>query len=839
MEIRNTRPSRPSRAKSAILAAIAATLVPTLSLRADEPQDETQPRTLIFSTQAPGQKSRLTRWGYDTAWANPDNVKRSILYMGKDNVDVVRVSFPTTEPLVDGDLPASKMDHFKTRLELAKLAGDKPWTMLPDMEAGVSPYYKDGTRIIPKRWVQLMAASQRHYGKKMDLVEPFNEPDYGWGQGSTEDLKAIMEVMEKSPAFAGVKISGPSTLNSDWADHWYEPIKAHVQHGTTHILAGTFTHYADFYTKVVANGQMADQPEAHNLVDVIAGAQYGVQQAIWWGAAERARGEFVKACHGQRLGYAENRPAWSAAAVYRAPNGTVQAFLGSAERNGHNATYHFVSRDRDVFFDGQGPRRDFTATVRRESENFLNITWGSDIAPVIAPGRYVLVNRRSGKVLAVAGADMKNGAALEQVDYSRAANQQWEIAPLVGRGDLSYVTIRAAHSGKCLDTTNWSYEEGAKIEQWGDGEAGAQHWYLDYAGDNCFYIRSRWSTKCLEVADGSVSAGAAIQQTAHTGEAQQWRLIPANVWPIDLKAPHAPAGLIASANPLSVELKWQANRDTDLASYTIFRSTTAGGPYDTIARGVTGNSFIDNKAQPKQTYYYVIKAVNQSFSPSAFSAEVTATPSGHNAMAACYLFDGNVNDASGNANHLEPQGSLAYGVGPAGSPAVLLDGTTNYFTLPSNFAEFSTFTFCAWVCPQGNLQWQRIFDLGSDEKQFFFLTPWSGDGTLRLAAKNGEGDELRLEAPGLPESQWAHVAVTLSGKTARLYQNGKLVASTDKWTIKPSDIRPIFNYIGKSQFAGDPLLGGRLANVRFYNYVLPPEQIAELALNPAAGPTGH
>ena len=93
------------------------------------------------------------------------------------------------------------------------------------------------------------------------------------------------------------------------------------------------------------------------LYEVITGMQTG----IWWGWAEYARGEFCKASRtgGERLAYAENRPKWSAASVYRAPDGKVQAFGGASERQANTSSYNFISTDRVVYYDGVGPQRVF------------------------------------------------------------------------------------------------------------------------------------------------------------------------------------------------------------------------------------------------------------------------------------------------------------------------------------------------------------------------------------------------------------------------------------------------------------------------------------------------
>src|SRR5690606_35123749 len=161
---------------------------------------------------------------------------------------------------------------------------------------------------------------------------PFNEPDYGWNQGTVGNLRDILLLLQDHPDFSGVAFAGGSTLSNDAALTWYNPIKDLVTEGTTHQLAGSFDTYAAFYHTVRANGAKAVNEELHNVGDALIGAEYGLQSGTWWGTAERTRGTFVKTNQGQRLGYAEHRPNWTAAAVYRSPTGAVQAFVGGSER---------------------------------------------------------------------------------------------------------------------------------------------------------------------------------------------------------------------------------------------------------------------------------------------------------------------------------------------------------------------------------------------------------------------------------------------------------------------------------------------------------------------------
>jgi hypothetical protein len=259
-------------------------------------------------------------------------------------------------------------------------------------------------------------------------------------------------------------------------------------------------------------------------MEAMVGVEYGMQTGIWWGTAELARGEFVKASDGVRLGYAEHRANWTAASVYRNLDGKVQAFGGTSERQGVATTYRFVSKDKDVYYDGYGPQREYIMalpggtgyqTGQTNAERVVNVTWGEDIQPVIN-GKYILVNRMSGKVMAVPLASTTAGTYLKQYANTAATSMQWNVTPVDTRvgGDFSYFTITNVNSSMAIDVLNFSLDDGAAVEQWTDNKNSNQQWYFDYVGDGWFYIRSRQSAKCLEVASPFVTAGASIQQRA-------------------------------------------------------------------------------------------------------------------------------------------------------------------------------------------------------------------------------------------------------------------------------------------------------------------------------------
>ena len=95
---------------------------------------------------------------------------------------------------------------------------------------------------------------------------------------------------------------------------------------------------------------------------------------------------------------------------------------------------------------------------------------------------------------------------------------------------------------------------------------------------------------------------------------------------IDTLPPAAPTGLEATAGNGSVSLDWADNSESDLDSYTIYRSTTSGSGYVSIATGLSTSAYTDSTAINGATYYYVVAAVDGAANESAKSAPSSATP---------------------------------------------------------------------------------------------------------------------------------------------------------------------------------------------------------------------
>lgn len=796
-------------------------------------------RTLFFNLSEEGE-SKPILWGLDLAWLDEGNIRRGIAYMGKERIDVVRSSFMPTQPLNNGKLQGDALANTNLRIQIInRWLSENTRIVLNCDHPGVHSWYYGH----PENWAALIDVTTKMHqdaGRKVVTVSPFNEPDFGWGQGTIEDFLHIAMELRKNSRFDSIRISGGNTLNTDQALPWYNYLKSWLDEGNTHQLAGSFDNYAAFYQAVRANGDHATNDELHNVMEAMVGAEYGLQTGIWWGTAEYARGEFVKASDGKRLAYAEHRENWTAASVYRALDGKVQAFIGGSERQAATTTFKFISRDRDVYFDGTGPQREFIVELpggtpgsyqngQTNAEKVVNITWGEDIQPHI-DGKYVLVNRNSGKVMGTTGGSSANGTNIVQNSYSGGTFQQWNVNPINPRngGDFSYYTITGVSSGKPLDVYNFSLENGGNVVLWEKGtwwdgrQSPNQVWYLEYAGDGWFYIRNQFSDKCLEVAGSSTLNGANIQQNdVKGGYNQHWRFLPVDT-EIEFDAPAAPAGLVATPRAESVKLEWTPNQEDDVAGYTVFRSENAGGPFNTIARNVKTTAFVDNACTEPGTRYYKIKAVDNSLNSSPFSEMVEATTTNEKALVAHYPFNGNTRDSSINLNHGATLGKTIFVPGKVDSLALLIDNDSAFVQLPATVANQHEITVAAWVYCNERSTIQRIFEFRNDDQEYMYLTP-----RLRFAIKNS-GSEQRLNAPALPAGEWVHVAVTLGPDYARLYRNGELADESAGITIRPADFKPVLNYIGAGPAAA-LRFNGRIDDFSIYNYELSPEEIADLA----------
>jgi hypothetical protein len=206
-----------------------------------------------------------------------------------------------------------------------------------------------------------------------------------------------------------------------------------------------------------------------------------------------------------------------------------------------------------------------------------------------------------------------------------------------------------------------------------------------------------------------------------------------------------------------------------------------------------------------------------------------------------YMFDGTgtvATDSIGSANGTIMNATLT-GTGSL----VLAGGTTDQFVdLPNGIIKSLTnATFEVWLTWAGGGNWQRIFDFGNPDTNVegaqsagsstLHMTPLAdGLHVLRFAFKRSDqtiAQETDLEATmPLASGVVVHVAGVIddTNNMIYLYRDGA-VQGSKAFTDSLSVLTDINNWLGRSQYAGDPELGATLHEFRIYNAALSAAQI--------------
>jgi hypothetical protein len=202
-----------------------------------------------------------------------------------------------------------------------------------------------------------------------------------------------------------------------------------------------------------------------------------------------------------------------------------------------------------------------------------------------------------------------------------------------------------------------------------------------------------------------------------------------------------------------------------------------------------------------------------------------------------WSFDRDATDSAGDADGILKEGAKV-------SDGFLeLDGEGAFVELPigGTIAGLKSATIEGWINWKEYLDpWARIFDFGRGPMASMYVTPRNGraeqgsqaDTPRFVITDSGFENEEQINAPDrFPIDRETHVAVTIDGEkgVARLYVDGKLVATKEGIRLKPSDLgNTPNNWLGASQYEDtDPFFYGTISEFRIYDTALSDDEISK------------
>lgn len=191
-------------------------------------------------------------------------------------------------------------------------------------------------------------------------------------------------------------------------------------------------------------------------------------------------------------------------------------------------------------------------------------------------------------------------------------------------------------------------------------------------------------------------------------------------------------------------------------------------------------------------------------------------------------------DKSGNFFDAQLASSASIAQGISGGLGLYLSGNEeSYAQIPSDAVKgLEDYTIAAWIKPESKENTQRVFDFGTDNQRYMFLTPYYAANTLRGAITAGsytyeKGISVDCD---IETDRWTHVAMQQEGDVMRIYIDGEKVGEAENVTLDPYEIKHTipYCYIGKSMWSGDKYFNGTIDEFYIFDRAISEDEIKEL-----------
>ncbi len=216
-------------------------------------------------------------------------------------------------------------------------------------------------------------------------------------------------------------------------------------------------------------------------------------------------------------------------------------------------------------------------------------------------------------------------------------------------------------------------------------------------------------------------------------------------------------------------------------------------------------------------------------------------------LVACYPFNGNANDESGNGNHGTPFSGVSYVDGKVGQSAKLDGGANGYIRITNPTQKFDKqYTVSAWVSTAGRgmpilskYSWNEPIGRGFD----LFVTTTDGNGTalsgstlFAQAMFDEPWNPSKYPSYTLPTGQFIYVTAVYNTGNIRIYIDGQLVA--EKTVEHSGTLDNLYDILIGSYFDNDGTVvcassqqrtfDGLIDELRIYNRAITEAEIRQL-----------
>lgn len=325
-----------------------------------------------------------------------------------------------------------------------------------------------------------------------------------------------------------------------------------------------------------------------------------------------------------------------------------------------------------------------------------------------------------------------------------------------------------------------------------------------------------------------VAASAGDKSSTTTAVFEKTRIMQENIHPVvKLSSPLGSVGYIAPANITVSGTAYDMDGTIDRTEIYINDSL-----YSTLRVSPFAYNF---KNAVEGTYKITVKSYDKTGATSE-SGEQQVVVGAKTDKVPWYKFNETAlgyfsADANGNGLSAILFGAATFAEGKNAN-GLKLDGVDDYARLPGTFIHLlSDFTISTWVRLDELKTWMRIFDFGKGTDTYMMLTADNGSGiTFQLKAGNMTQTVTTTRKPAI--NNWNFYTITLSDNTLSVYFSGSLIGKSSTFTLRPYDIgASTNNFIGKSQWPGDPFLKGTVDDFRFFNYALTDQEVNNLMLD--------